>query len=282
MKIVLVGHGNVGKELRRVISENGLEVNLIVQKDGIYDTRGLRINEIDAFPLYIDKQTFVFIAIPSNGDGEEAGVYYSESLKRGANVITCEKAFLAHNWSVVKKHRKNIKYSATVGGDSGILPAVSAFKGEIKNIRTVINGTLNYLSERVLEGIQESVLYKELLNNYFTEPGAKNLNEVIENELNDVRYKSVILANHSKIFGNTVKPDDVTLQKYQKSFRCTVLIDKRTQRIQAGFMDFSDTSWFPKGVNNVLYINDEKVAEGPGAGARITAERMFKDYLSFY
>jgi len=61
MKIVLVGHGNVGKELRRVISENGLEVNLIVQKDGIYDTRGLRINEIDALRLFLNQERMQYV-----------------------------------------------------------------------------------------------------------------------------------------------------------------------------------------------------------------------------
>src|SRR3989344_3145459 len=66
---------------------------------------------------------------------------------------------------------------------------------------------------------------------------------------------------------------------YKESTRCAVVLNKGG--IRAGFLAFEDTSWFPTGVNNCCYVNGVKVAEGPGAGGRITAERMFKDFQEF-
>ncbi len=265
MKIILIGYGNVGKELERVIKEHSLSVENIVRSDGISNFENL-----------VDEDTVVFISTPSKGTGELSANYYLSSLQKGATVITCEKAFPANHWEVVTKYPKQIKYSATVGGGSGILNALRGYQGEIKEIQAVINGTLNYIGNRSAEGISEEEIYKEVIDKGFAEPGASNFKEVVAGELKDVQYKTTILANHSKLYQKIISVDDVVLTPYSEGFRCSVTLSR--DGIRGGFIPASGIFQFPAGVNNCLYINGHKIVEGLGAGARATAERMFKDF----
>jgi homoserine dehydrogenase len=276
MRIILIGYGNVGRELRAILDENDIAVDFIVRSTGIFNPSNSKIDENYNILKYLDSETYIFISIPSKGKGGEAAHYYIDALQKNTKVITCEKAFLANNWELVEKFKKQIKYSATVGGNSAILNAITECQVEIHEIKAVLNGTLNYISDKLAEGISENQLYKEVLEKGFAEPGAKNFNEVIENELEDVVLKTLILANHSKLYSHIIKPEHIELKKYDNGLRCAVLLNKH--QIKAGFIKFKDASWFPKGVNNNLYINGRKVTEGLGAGGRITAERMFNDF----
>jgi homoserine dehydrogenase len=276
MKIILVGYGNVGKELANVLNENEIPVDFIIRSSGIYASDNIKIDDLINFENYIDSDSFVFISVPSKGNGSETANYYLKSLNKGARIITCEKAFTAHNWGVIKKFKGQIRYSATVGGGSGMLNAISEYIGEIKEIKAVVNGTLNYIGDKLARGATQAEVYAEVIKKGYAEPGAKSFDEVIKNELSDVVYKTVILANHSKMYQLIINPIDIILEMYQKGLRSSVVLNKNG--IQAGFLPSKDYSWFPQGVNNVLYVNGQKVVEGPGAGARITAERMFEDY----
>ena len=227
----------------------------------------------------MDSESVVFISVPSRGDGSEMLDYYLKPLEAGARIVTCEKAVLAHHWELVQKFGAQIRYSATVGGNSGILPAISSYQGEIKEIKAVVNGTLNYVSDAFAHKREENDIFRDVTTLGYTDPGSHDLQEVFTNELKDVAYKTAILANHSGLYDKTITPDDLRVEAYKDGTRCAVILNE--QEITSGFLAFSDTSWFPSGVTNCLYINGEKVAEGPGAGGRITAERMLKDFQEF-
>lgn len=276
MKAILVGYGNVGKELQHVLSKQGILTDFIVRNTGIYDSSNLKVDEKENISKYLDDQSVVFISTPSQGNGEEVSNYYTNAFSKHCLVITCEKAFIANHWQLVNGHRGRIKYSATVGGDSGILNAISDYKEEILEIKAVINGTLNYISDKLSQGYGKGEVYKQVVESGFAEPGSKNFEEVIKTELQDVLYKTLILANHSQLYKEIISPKDVAIQPYKDNFRCAVVLN--TQGIRSGFVELNDTSWFPQGVNNTLYINGRKIVEGLGAGGAITAERMFKDY----
>jgi len=126
----------------------------------------------------------------------------------------------------------------------------------------------------------QEAIFREVDENKYIEPGSNNYDEVIETELGDVRLKSVILANHSGLFDSIIKPKNIKVSRPKShNERCAVII--RDNKVISGFRAFEDTSWFPQGINNILYINGQKIAEGPGAGSIITAERMYKDFKSF-
>jgi homoserine dehydrogenase len=277
MNIILIGYGNVGKALHQVISANGLTVDTIVRMSGIYSDENIKIGEVDNFSNYLNKgDAVVFITVPSKGDGQLAASYYMKTFESGASVVTCEKAFLASHWSLIMPHIHQIQYSATVGGGSGILNAINDYVGDIQEIRAVVNGTLNYIGDRLWQGVSQESVYEEVLQKGFAEPGSQNFNEVIENELQDVLYKTVILANHSKLFPYSISLNNVIMSPYRAGLRCSVFLNKT--EVMAGYIPLEDHSWFPERENNALCINKQKIVEGPGAGSRITAERMFKDF----
>ncbi len=276
MKIIIAGYGNVGKALHKVLSDNGLTVNITVSDSGIFGANNLKLGNISEFGNYVDKDTVVFISTPSKGIGEISSLYYVKALENGACIVTCEKAFLANNWEFVRKYPNKIRYSATVGGDSGILGVVRDFTGNINNIWAVVNGTLNYIGDRLAQGSTKDEVFKEVVTKGFAEPGAHDFSEIIKGELNDVLYKATILANHSMLYPSVVKPRDIFINQYKDGLRCSVYLNR--DEIKAGFLETKNNTKFPSGVNNVLYINGDKIIEGPGAGAKITAERMLKDY----
>lgn len=279
MNIILIGFGNVGKETKKVLEENNHKVDFVVRGDGVYNSQNQKVDEKENFYKYIDDESIVFISTPSVGEGEISAEYYKRSLELGAKIVTCEKAFLAHNWEFIKNYPGKIKYSATVGGNSGILSAISDYGKEITDIKGVVNGTLNYIGEKLSTGANQKSLYKEVTEKGFAEPGSSNFGEVVDSELKDVRLKATILTNHSHLYPNIIKPEDIALTGYREGFRAGVKLDKDS--IQAGFVLSEKEIEFPIVVNNVLYINGGKVAEGPGAGARATAERKFNDFKRF-
>jgi homoserine dehydrogenase len=273
MNIILIGHGTVGKEVERVLHQHDISITSIIRSKDAIDVHTL------------NSDTYLFICVPSVGKGELVAHYYQDAFERGAKIITCEKAYLAYNWDVAKTHANQIEYSATVGGDSGILDAVALNKGSIIDIRAVVNGTLNYIGEKNAQGITSDEIYSEVTAKGFAEPGATNLEEVIQAELKDVLYKTIILANHSGLYDRVIGEKDVEVFQYGKyseqdtqHSRCSVHLSKDVLR--AGFIE-SGNIVFPTDANNALYINGAKIVEGPGAGGRITAERMYKDFLKF-
>ena len=279
MKTILIGYGNVGKAIHEVLREHAVSVDLIVRKSGVYSADGYLLDTIDKFDSYVDGDTMAYISVPSDADAMKNLGYYLSVLEKGGSVITCEKSVLAHYWHVLRPYMNCLWYSATVGGNSGILPELHHYTGEIREIKAVINGTLNIISEESARGMSEDALYDLVTSQGFAEPGSANFQEVIASEMQDVLYKAVIFANHSGLYPREITLSDIIQEPYRAGARCMLVADKN--HIRAGFMYDTDTSWFPAGVNNVLLINGEKIVEGLGAGARATAERMYTDSLNF-
>lgn len=275
MNVVLVGFGNIGKALYRELMHSRINSNYIVKSSGIYTSPTKLVDSIENYSKYIDGTTVVFISTPSIGKGEISSKYYLEAKEKNAKIVTCEKAFLAYNWNYVRSYLNSTRYSSTVGGNSGIIPEITNFRKEIFEIKAVVNGTLNYVGEKLLDGSSEEEIFTNVIEKGFAEPGSKDFVEVIENELKDVLYKTVILANHSGLYKNIILLEDITVQQYEKNLRCS--IELTLEGIKAGFIE-ENKEWLPQGVNNVLYINGKKITEGPGAGAKATAERMVKDF----
>ena len=140
-----------------------------------------------------------------------------------------------------------------------MLTHLHQYERKIHDIKAVINGTLNVISEQSSRGISEEAMYEMVTTQGYAEPGSKNFQEVIEMEMQDVAYKAVIFANHLGLYHGVVTLADIMLEPFQVGARCMIVADKH--HIRAGFMYDSDTSWFPTGVNNTLLINGQKIVE---------------------
>lgn len=260
--------------LEKVLEEHSLQPDYIVRKSGIFSPNGQKIDNVDNFDKYVDNDTIAYISTPSNDAPGNLG-YYLTVLEKWGYVVTCEKSVLAHYWHILFPYKNRLWYHATVWGNSGILPELHRYEGKIESIKAVINGTLNIISEQSTLWKTEEELFELVTGWGFAEPGAKNFSDIIENEMRDVLYKSVIFANHSGLYPKIITLSDVIIEWYKPGARCMFVADKN--HIRAGFMYDDDTSWFPQGVNNILLVNGEKITEWPWAGARPTAERMYTD-----
>ena len=158
-----------------------------------------------------------------------------------------------------------------------ILKEISKYKqDEINEIKAVVNGTLNYIGDGLKSRKTREQIVNEVLEKGFSEPGANSFEEIIEGEIRDVILKTIIIVNHSSIFDKTITENDIEKVSFDENKRCIIKITR--DRIQAGFIETDDSEWLPDGVNNVLYINNEKKILGPGAGAEATVGAMISDF----
>ncbi len=137
-------------------------MDLIVRQSGIFLSNGEKIDTIDNFDMHVDKYTVAYISVPSSADAAKHLYYYLSILEKGGHVITCEKSVLAHYWHILKPYRNHLSYSATVGGNSGILPELHRYEGKIHDIKAVINGTLNIISEESAKGTSEEEIFQHV------------------------------------------------------------------------------------------------------------------------
>lgn len=277
MKDMIFGAGNVGSTLIRKLSGEKVTTKYIVRSSGIFDSSLNKIADREDWKDFVNDVDVAFICIQTIGKGEQAFEYELGFLEKGKPVITCEKASVAYHWNDLRKYKNIFKYTASVGGGTKMLKEISKYNpAEIHEIRAVVNGTLNCISDGLRSGKTKDGLVKEVLEKGYAEPGTCTFEEIIESEMNDVLLKAVIIANHSGIFDRGITKEDVRVFDFDASRRCIVQISKENIRI--GFMEDTNAAWLPDGVNNILYINNEKKAYGPGAGAEDTVSSMLTDF----
>ncbi|MES2224328.1 MAG: hypothetical protein V4469_05365 [Patescibacteria group bacterium] len=273
---ILFGYGNIGKVLTKRIPKEKIDLEYTVNSKGVFDSSLTKQGDLADWRDFTNDIQIAFITIPTTGDDATAFEYASYFLEKNIPVITCEKASIANHFEYFKKFKNIFKFTASVGGGTQMLQQLSSFDSKILELRAVVNGTLNFIGDNLKKGINKDEIVKEILEKGFAEPGASTFEEIIDGELNDVRLKTVILANSSGIFEKIVRPEDIKIDREDLGKRCIVKISKTG--IEAGFLEDNNADWLPDGVNNVLYLNGEKVCFGPGAGAKATAESMISDF----
>lgn len=272
---ILFGYGNIGKVLATEIPKEKINIKYIVNSRGVFNSSLVKQGDLTDWKMFVDDVQIVFITIPTTSDGNIAFEYEKFFLEKNIPVITCEKASIANHFEELKKYKDIFKHTASVGGGTQMLRKISEYKKEILEVKAVINGTLNFIGSSLKKGASKEEIVKEVLERGFAEPGANTFEEIVEGELNDVRLKTVILANSSEIFENILKPEDIKMVCEDLGKRCVLNMSK--EKVEVGFLEDNNADWLPDGVNNVLYVNGEKLCEGPGAGAVATVESMVSD-----
>lgn len=277
---ILFGFGNIGKELANQIPKEKINLKYIVNTKGIFDSSLIKQGDLEDWKKIADDVQIVFITIPTTGDGGCAFEYEKYFLEKNVPVITCEKASIANNFEFLKQYKNIFRFTASVGGGTRMLQKIADYKKEILEIKGVVNGTLNFIGDSLKNGKSQDEIVKEVLEKGFAEPGANTFPEIIDGELNDVRLKTVILANSSGIFDDVITLQDVNIVKDDLNKRCVIKITK--EGVEAGFLEDNNADWLPDGPNNVLYLNGVQVCFGPGAGAVPTVESMLEDLKVYY
>lgn len=208
INIGLIGWGTVGTGVLKILRKNGA---LIAQRLGakpvitriadldLKRERGIKVSPAiltrDAHRILNDPR--IEIVVELIGGLEPAREYIYESLRRGKQVVTANKALLAEKgrelFLFARKHRSSIFYEASVGGGIPVIKSLreGMVANKIISVLGIINGTCNYILSRMEEERKslKSVL-SEAQKRGYAEP-----DPTLDLEGIDSAHKLVILAS---------------------------------------------------------------------------------------
>lgn len=310
----IIGYGCVGKELSEDVKREGWGIAWVAKRAGLFtgDLQPIGGPETLFKKRAHEKINIVFNALPSVGDGAFSHRVMLHFLHLGIPVVVCEKAALAHRFDTLFRHRTLLRFSAAVGGKSGIIPALLAEPHSIERIYGVVNTTLNFVWQSLFFGMSIEEALREASRNELVEPGGKTPEEILNAERRDLLLKSVILFNvvakpktslsFAKLAQRELDLPLVTFERVMRDCNCLPAVSLERDgsptydeskcklifqdtfegwRLRVSF-DHPDLLPFspPKGLLNTLWYEtvsgDKQTISGIGAGASATAETMIQ------
>lgn len=220
VRIALLGFGNVGRGVYKILNANREEVtkrsgfNIEVAKILVRDRgkdRGVDLPEdiLTTDPGEVFKDDSIKIVVEVIGGISPAKDYILEAISRGKHVVTANKMLIATSGSELFKAADDkgvvLNYEASVAGGIPIIHGIneSLTANKIEEILGIINGTTNYiLSKMTLEGLDFESALKEA-----QEKGYAEADPTSDIEGFDAAYKLGILA--SLAFGTKVHIDSI-------------------------------------------------------------------------
>jgi homoserine dehydrogenase len=307
-KALIIGPGIVGREYAYQLEILGWNTTFLSSEEGRNSALVTRA---------IESADVVGLTIPTLRNGAIAQNYAKEVLSKGKILILAEKTLLANHFLEMMPHFNRIGFTATVGGGSNILKAVTHAPAPIEYACGIVNGTLNFLSEKISGGTPLRKAIAEALAKNLCERGENNLSGIVNQELQDVIFKAAILFNLIHQGKMEIKASNISAQYLleneivrflKKSPRCRFILEIKPtiQRfaesdcilafqngwmIRGGFVDFDKTTLsdraIPQGEENCLLVRYEgypkrgfeAYASGIGAGPCATAKVMVEDTL---
>ncbi|NLK95529.1 MAG: homoserine dehydrogenase [Clostridiales bacterium] len=219
-KIALLGLGNVGRGVWKILQANGEEIRkrsgykVEIAKILVRDAnkpRGIEVpNDIITtnFQEILDDDS-IKVVVEVMGGIEPAREYMLKAMSKKKHIVTANKMLLANYGDEIFQKADDegvmFNYEASVAGGipiiQGINEALTANK--IKTLYGIINGTTNYiLSKMELEGSKFADVLKEA-----QEKGYAEADPTSDIEGFDAQYKLAILA--SLAFGTKIEVDKV-------------------------------------------------------------------------
>ena len=239
VKIALLGLGNVGRGVWKILKENEeeimkrsgckVEIAKILVRNKNKD-RGINVPDEIVTTDFNDilKDNSIKIVVEVMGGIEPAREYILESMKKKKHVVTANKMLLATDGDALYKNADKegvmLNYEASVAGGIPIIQTIneSLTANKIQELYGIVNGTTNFiLSKMELEGSKFQDVLKEA-----QEKGYAEADPTSDIEGFDAQYKLAILA--SLAFGTKIDSDKVYREgitkitdedmKYAKSF----------------------------------------------------------------
>lgn len=159
LRIALAGYGVVGQALtRRLAREPGFEIVAILVRD-IGRTRTVKP------PCPLTDQPDIFARVPADilvdalscdATGEELSRWL---LAAGAHVVSASKRVVARSRDILaalaEANGGSLRYSAAVGGAAPVLETVAEARGAgaIEEVSAILNGTVNFILDRLAAGV---------------------------------------------------------------------------------------------------------------------------------
>ena len=207
IKIGLIGFGNVGQGVAKILKENA---DALTQRVGaqfqitkiavrsIEKYRGLDLGEAVLTENVTDllSDPSIDIIVEVMGGETPAFDYISDALKRGKYVVTANKEVVAKHknrfFELARENQVDIYFEASVGGG---IPIIRSFKvgyaaNQIQSVCGILNGTTNYILTKMRE---EGLPFEQALKQA-QDLGFAEADPSMDVSGLDAAYKLVILA----------------------------------------------------------------------------------------
>ena len=217
LQIAVLGAGNVGAEVIRLLQQNHSDLaaraggNLVISKVLVRDLKIKRSAKVeftnDANSILNDSK--IDLVIELMGGIEPARTYIKQALSSGKSVVTANKALLAKHgaelFALADEKNVDLYYEASVAGAIPILrPLRESLVGDhVTKIMGIVNGTTNYILTKMSETGEDfqSALHRA------QELGFAEADPSADIDGNDAAAKAAILAGLA--FHTRVTDEDV-------------------------------------------------------------------------
>lgn len=313
LKIGLAGLGTVGRGVVRIIENNGEDIArklgrkikiTAVSARNKSKKRGIDISNFTWFddPVEMAKTADIDVFIELVG-GEDGPALKSTqiALERGLNVVTANKAMLAHHGvelaQLAEEKGTALLFEAAVAGGIPIVKALkeSLAANQIQRVYGILNGTCNYILTRMQN---EGKPFHKILSEAQDE-GYAEADPSFDVGGIDAAHKLALLATLS--FGTKTSFKDVYIEGIEAitpadieaadvlGYRIKLLgvavktEDGIEQRVHPALVPKDSTIGEVSGVSNCVNVDGDYVGKvmliGPGAGEGATASSIVGDII---
>ena len=217
----VIGLGNIGKAIYEKLSgesEYFAAPSLIVTSRYVFDGDFNKLGESKDFKRFTDRIDLAFLAVPTDNSGEVELDYISHFIDRNSKVVTCAKAAAAFHYNKISDLNGVLGMNASVGGHTGMIGFVRKIRqnynfNSLRSLEGVVNGSLNYLWDKISQGVPQNKALYMAIKKGFTESADFDFISSVLREINDARLKATILANESCFPEILIHPREVTLSE---------------------------------------------------------------------
>ncbi len=196
-RAAIIGFGRIGKKLRQKLIVKGWDVVFVTTSKFLYtdDLENYK-DSAENWQKYCADVNVAFVAVKEKDDGLNSLGLILKLREMNIKVILCAKAALANYQEELMPVMSGIRYSATVGGGSGIIHSLQErFFDDTQEVHVILNGTDNYALHDLAMGNPPGYIVEELLDLRYAE-GDGTLSEIIKEEAElDATKKASILFN---------------------------------------------------------------------------------------
>lgn len=312
INVGLIGFGNVGSGVVKILRERkaflsakiGLEIDIkkicdkdIASKRNVAAERSLLTR--NAEEVIDDPQ--IDIVIELIGNIHPAKEYILAALKKGKNIVTANKALLAHEgrqlFAYARDHGKSIYFEASVG--AGIPIIKSLREGLVANkfysIFGIVNGTSNFILSRMSGN---NCTFAEALREAKAQ-GFAEKDPTLDIEGMDSAHKLILLVYLG--FGKLVDLEDIFIEgisrisladvNYAKELGLVIKLlaiakkesNELEVRVHPTLIPETHLLASVSGVNNAIYVSSDLAGNllfyGPGAGQMSAASAVVSDLV---
>jgi homoserine dehydrogenase len=312
INIGLIGFGNIGSGVVKILHERkalltekiGIEIDIkkICDKD-LSSKRNVSVDKslLTRDPDSVINDPQIDIVVELVGGIHPAKEFIVAALKKGKNVVTANKALLAHFaselFALAADKGKNIYFEASVGGG---IPIIKSLKqglvaNRFNSVYGIVNGTSNYvLSQMSLNSFGFNEALKEAQAKGFAEKDPS-----LDIDGIDSAHKLVLLTYLA--FGKLVNLEDVYIEgisrislsdvEYAKELGLEIKLLAIAKKKADGLEVRVHPTLIPKdhllasveGVFNAIYVSSDLAGNllfyGPGAGQLSAASAVVSDLV---